>query len=136
MFLALLNFKSLIKIKPQSTIKKLDCKSMSVTHLTIRFCIPSATVEEFSAKDNVHVAHEQQHVLSLPPILILVPNLFSTNAESFRCEADEEKAETMTGRNAIKLECRSLGANEVEQMGRLLPLENVSFKANNLRFDE
>ena len=57
----------------------------SITHFTVGLRVPSTSVEKFCAKDNVNVAHEQQHVLVMfPSTLVLVPNLFSTNAKSFR----------------------------------------------------
>lgn len=55
-------------------------------YFAIRFCVPSATVEEFCAEDDIDVAHKQQNIfVILPSALVLVPHLLSTDSKSFRC---------------------------------------------------
>lgn len=68
-----------------------------MTYFTVWLRIPSTTVEELGAEDDINIAHEQQHIFVLPSALVLIPNLLSTNSKSFRCGLQSNNGELPLG---------------------------------------
>lgn len=65
----------------QYTLK--NSSLIPILHLSIRFSIPPAAVEELRTEDHVDIHHKQQNVfVALQLALVFVPHLLSANAKT------------------------------------------------------